>query len=142
MTSVTAKIRLWFAVALTAWLGLRPSEAFANGRFPGADQLVVDVPSRPEPGQPVVREGGPGLLEDEDDHPGDQRQDDARQRAEQELGALVATVPRSRLLETETASHQCSGTQSVPMIEFAWLLWVTQPRNFFTPPTGAPLVTK
>src|SRR5262245_7232950 len=106
------------------------------------DELVVDVSPWAEPGQPVVLKGRPGLVEDEDDHPGDQRQDDASQRAEQELGALVTAVPRSRLLETETAFHQCSGIQSLPMILFALLLCVTQLMNFLTPPTGAPRVTK
>jgi len=62
--------------------------------------------------------------------------------AQQKPGALVSAVPRPRLLETETASHQCSGTQSVPMIAFALLFVRTQPMNFFTLPTGAPRVTK
>src|SRR5882672_10755571 len=52
MTSVTEKIRLWFAIALAAGIGLRPSDAFANGRFPGADQLVVDPR---DPGHLLVR---------------------------------------------------------------------------------------
>src|SRR5262249_55086731 len=77
-----------------------------------------------------------------DDDPGDQPQDGARQRAEQEPGALVSAVPRSRLLETETAFHQCRGTQSEAMMLFALALWSTQLMNFLTLPAGAPSVTK
>jgi hypothetical protein len=53
-------------------------------------ELDVDVAAGAEPGEAVIGERGPGLGEDEDDHPADQQQHQARDRAEDPLDARVA----------------------------------------------------
>ena len=85
-------------------------------------ELLVDVAAGAEPGQPVVGERRPRLREDEDDHARDQQQDRARQRAEQQLGALVGADLRLRGVRAAGESSSSSGTHCVAMILLAALL--------------------
>jgi hypothetical protein len=47
MASILKRIPPWIGPAAAAWTGLQSPSVHANGRFPGADQLVVD-PGDPE----------------------------------------------------------------------------------------------
>ena len=72
--------------------GGRRSRPGSAGELKMSVELLVDVAAGAEPGEAVVGERRPRLREDEDDHPRDQQQDRARQRAEQKLGAPVRSA--------------------------------------------------
>ena len=87
----------WYKIARDAiCLATNKSNTLANLSQPQVQDIFSgkirdwsDVPARPEPREPVVRERRPRLREHEGDHPRDQQQDGRRKRTEHSLGALV-----------------------------------------------------